>query len=294
MRTWVLTPLLSALALFGALCAPFLSPDLTALEATAANDPDDVDAWMRLASAYDHAGRPHEAGVLFEFVRARAPTHPVVLAWKGPRALSVGESKILGDPTDPARWESAARWAADTGRRQQATTWYLEALRLDPANESRLTGLITTDPHDPRALAWLDAHPPRSDETMGDVGDALRAAGKQSEACGWFVRALQADLTDEEWLTDVLDCATTGPFPDREAMRAALEGSLEGHAARVEADPGDDEALGDWGDALWALDRPDEACETWRRAQAIDPEDSEWTGDLMRCPSHLEAPPGRP
>jgi tetratricopeptide (TPR) repeat protein len=181
------------------------------------------------------------------------------------------DDEALGDRGDLFR---------DRGQMDVACRFWGRAAELDPADSEWSTDLATCAVQFPEYAARAEAAKavalqnlvtaaaadPRNDEPLGDLADALFAAGRTEEACAKWARALELDPTDSEWPTSLLQCpGYTPPIPD--ATEAA----------------GDDEKLGDLGDALFAVGRATEACAAWTQAAALDPSDSEWSADLLRC-----------
>jgi tetratricopeptide (TPR) repeat protein len=107
------------------------------------------------------------------------------------------------------------------------------------------------------------------DERIGDLADALRAAGREPEACETYLRAFEIDPGDSEWQGALEPCEGVGDIFDAAADRAVASG--------------DDERIGDAADALLARGNESRACELYRQALSLDPDDSEWIEKVGRC-----------
>ena len=119
---------------------------------------------------------------------------------------------------------------------------------------------------------------PNNDEAWGDAGDAEASMGNTAQALTDYQRALTIDPRDAEWQRKVAQ------YGGVESLRATIDLLLPDSST-------DDETLGDRGDAFASAGLPEEACELYRRAQAIDAQDTEWLGKIAECaPAVLEAP----
>lgn len=83
-----------------------------------------------------------------------------------------------------------------------------------------------------------------------------------------FLRAWQLDRSDAEWHRALIELGSGAVLID--AMRAQL----------VETD---DESLGDLADALLLTGDREEACDLYRRAAELDPDDTEWINHASEC-----------
>lgn len=108
-----------------------------------------------------------------------------------------------------------------------------------------------------------------NDEEIGDVADGFVTTGQRDAACRLYARAHELDAADSEWTGKLIQC----PGPASQALIATFVANR------------DDETLGNGADALRDTGRTDEACALYRLANQIDPGDSEWTGQLQRCPA---------
>ncbi len=111
---------------------------------------------------------------------------------------------------------------------------------------------------------------PNDDEAWGDAGDAEAAAGNTAQALTDYLRALAIDPRDSEWQRKV------GELGGEELFRSSIDGLLP-------YTPGDDELLGDRGDAFATAGFMGEACALYGEAQTVDPQDTEWLGKVQTC-----------
>ena len=117
------------------------------------------------------------------------------------------------------------------------------------------------------ALEARLAAEPENDEIMGTIGDTLLSAGDREGAMEHYRLALAADPGDSEWLDKLV--AISGE-PKLDVLMALVE---EGDA--------NDELWGNLGDVYLDLGMSDEARDAYRKASALDPEDSEWLRKLQ-------------
>jgi tetratricopeptide (TPR) repeat protein len=263
------------------------------LEAAAVADPASVNAWVDLAEAYADAGRGEDAARVFERARRLDPQNSRVVhsALASAHWVSDVEREVLSDPLNDESWGHVGSELLDQGQPAQAIPYFLEALRLDP-DDSEWPGKLAACGDDPRIDAWFDAHVSGTDdEAIGDRADGLWAAGRTDRACELYARALTLDPGDSEWQGDVSRCAQTDSRWAGQA-EAAMSAGLDAQGANLVTST-DDEAIGDYADALWAANRTDEACAQWKRALSLDPSDSEWPQSLLRCPGYVPPDAGQ-
>jgi tetratricopeptide (TPR) repeat protein len=271
---------------------PVTTPDadLSAVEAAAVADPTSVSAWVDLAEAYAAAGRSDDASRVFERARRLDPQSARVLHSElaSSHWVSAVEREVLSDPLNDESWGHVGSELLDQGQPLLAIPYFLEALRLDP-DDSEWPGKLASCGDDARIDAWFDAHVSETDdEAIGDRADGLWAAGRTDRACELYAKALTIDPGDSEWQGDVARCAgidSRWSGRAEQAMRAGLDAQGINLVSST-----DDEAIGDYADALWAAGRQDEACAQWGRAFAIDSSDSEWPQSLLRCPGRVARP----
>lgn len=111
---------------------------------------------------------------------------------------------------------------------------------------------------------------PDNDERWGDLGDAVRNRGDASMALECYLRAFDAQPTDSEWHQKIRELGGIDMLISRiESVRGQLQGS--------------DELMGDYGDALAAAGRTDDACQAYREALRMDADDSEWIRKVGDC-----------
>lgn len=205
--------------------------------------------------------------------------HPLwELPWASEKLAKKLGGKIRRDSWDDEAWGDAGDKAYERGDVELAAHFWLHALAIDPSDGewgTKLTSVGTTGAV-LAALADRLRADPSSDEVWGDLGDAYVAVEAPAEACASYLRAAGIEPTDGEWERKIgeLGCGS---------MSAPTSSALAEARAAALAAPGDDERMGDWGDALMAAGQVAEACETYQRALDLDPTDSEWPGKLLGC-----------
>lgn len=247
-------------------------------------DPTNDEAWGRAADAIAAAGDRTRA--VSYYLRA-LELDPSDGEWPG---------KLMAQGPDPRIDTFLARWAATAGDRddealgdiadgmksagrwRDACAFYGKALAADPSDNEWVQAIdecarrypADFQPAAEYALSALRERAATSsdDELVGDYADALRDAGRRSEACAQYARAASLDPADNEWIRALLACP--GHALDLDAIRREAGG--------------DDEQLGDLADSLWAMERHVEACEIYREASRLDPSDDEWREAVRRCP----------
>ncbi len=163
------------------------------------------------------------------------------------------------------------------GRRDEACMAYQRAHQIDPEDSEwndRVAecggGAGRGTAHAANLLEALEARvedEPENDELRGTIGDTLLAQGDRDGALEAYREALALDPGDSEWLDKVV--ALSGE-PKLDILLELTEGSST-----------DDELWGNLGDVYLDLGMRDEARDAYRKAHALDPEDSEWERKLQ-------------
>ncbi|MCO4745434.1 MAG: tetratricopeptide repeat protein [Proteobacteria bacterium] len=274
---------------YSAAGAPIATVDLGPAERAALDAPRKAGVWVDLAEAYAGAGRMEDATRAFSHARAIQPNHPKVRNppdWASSGDVTDVERAVLLDPSNDEAWGTAAGVLATMGQNERAITYYLRALELDPSDSEWPSKLMALGP-DPRIDRfmgdWMVSAGDADDEALGDMADAMKAAGSWPQACALYQKAFEADPNDSEWTGALDECARR--FPGE--YRSAAEAAVEAYERQIAASPRDDEIIGDYADALRTLGREAEACTQYQRAASIDPSDSEWIQGLVACPGHM-------
>jgi tetratricopeptide (TPR) repeat protein len=160
-------------------------------------------------------------------------------------------------------------WIGDLGDAAQAQGWYNSAQALyrlaqaiDPSDsewQSKVTaggapGYVQGG--DPNLINTV-RNDLNNDERWGDLGDSFQSSGNRMMATGCWAVARILDPGDSEW---------SGHNPDLNQAAYAIQNlSIT-----------DDEWVGDLGDAAQAQGWRSAALALYRRALALDPDDSEW------------------
>ncbi len=203
------------------------------------DEPDDQSALVGLG-AVDHAAA-------VPFARERVARHPdEAWGWK----FLASQVKALGDMDA----------AFDAWRR---------VMSISP-DRSTLDAIAAIDRD--RALTVIAEFDDRiqDDETLGHAGNLLRDAGRREEAAAYFLRAIEKDPRDGEWLRGL------SQVDGARAVSILLE--------RMQPDPmaHDDESIGDLADAYRGAGDPLRAADLYEAALSKDPEDSEWINGLIQ------------
>jgi len=162
-------------------------------------------------------------------------------------------------------------------RREESCMAYQRAAQLDPEDSEwgdRVAECASAGNVDAaHAGNLVDALEARlevegdNDELMGTIGDTMLASGDRDGALEYYRMALTADPGDSEWLDKVV--AISG----QPKLDILLELSAE--------NPTNDELWGNLGDIYLDMGMPDDARTAFRKANALDPEDSEWQRKLQ-------------
>jgi len=179
------------------------------------------------------------------------------------------ERRVAKDEADVAAWAVLGRLRKEAGDLDGAFDALLERARREPETEA-LWELFHADPA--RALPVLDriAMGTTDDEVMGVAAKAHLRRGEREKAVDVYLRALERDPSDPEWIRALVELA-----PQR---------AVEVLHDRVERSPlASDEILGGYAKALLAVGRKDQAYTQFARAHDRDPDDSEWLDGLARA-----------
>ncbi|HHO49710.1 MAG TPA: tetratricopeptide repeat protein [Deltaproteobacteria bacterium] len=192
----------------------------------------------------------------------------------GSLALQVGcsakraEYRALSHPEDADAWEKLGNAYRRQLKGDRAADAYREAIRIDPSREHLASRLSGHPSREAKAMRREALKHPNDDEIWGDLGDLLRYDGDLLGARQAYMRAFRIDPNDNEWHTALVELGAV------DLVLASAEETLS---------EADDESLGDYADLLAQAGRQEEACEHWRRAAELDPQDEEWIGHAMEC-----------
>ena len=181
------------------------------------------------------------------------------------------ELQVLAQPAAASSWIALGDAYQRAMKRKDALAAYEQALRFDPDNPVAQQAIQSLAPA--RSVSKLERKAlkhPGDDEIWGDLGDELARRGQTDKALQAYQYALRLDPTDNEWISAMVQLG-------------AEDAVLEALQQRVQAQPQDDEAMGDYADILRSLGRHEESCLAYQRARQLDPTDSEWIDAVSRC-----------
>jgi len=192
-------------------------------------------------------------------------------------AITTAESNIMRAPLDAQAWLELGDLYTKAGRDTEAYSAYQNALALAPDDPTIRERLASSQGRELSELERQALLEPLNDEVWGDLGDSYRQAGDDATALQYYLYALRIDPGDSEWQTNV-------------AELNGMDQAIAILTARI-GDETDDEALGDLADMLLTSGQTATACESYARANQIDPADSEWIDKLVtNCPDVTLAP----
>jgi Flp pilus assembly protein TadD len=208
------------------------SPALLAARQNVIVNAGDPAAWDDVGDAYALAGRRGDARRAYaqalqldpDDERARA-----ALAEIGAPTSRL-ERRALASPMDDEVWGDLGDWYVAQGRHDEARAAYAHANQLDPSDAEWQNALATMG--GPELLTTLAATvDTTSDEQLGDLADAYRAAGREAEACDLYRQAWDLDRGDGEWQARLAECGELPEVPPPEPPALdALEATLRGDA----------------------------------------------------------------
>lgn len=192
-------------------------------------------------------------------------------------AVIEAEAGVMRAPMDANAWLKLGDLYSRSGRDSEAYSAYQNALALAPDDPTIRERLAISSGRELSELERQALLEPTNDEVWGDLGDTHRARGDQATALQYYLYALRLDPGDSEWQTNVAELG------GMEEAVAILTASIQNET--------DDEALGDLADMLLTAGNTAAACESYARANAIDPGDSEWIDKLVtNCPDVVLTP----
>ncbi|MDP6540264.1 MAG: hypothetical protein QF410_12055 [Planctomycetota bacterium] len=247
-------------------------------------------------------GRARDAAAL-----ARDPQE--LVDWNSPRSCSPLSGKDweweAAAAASPRETEAILRRLVGDGRRPGATTVrrlgellgregrtheleeLFELCRGRAADDEGLA-LVLADLCPERGWALIErecAYAPGEEELALPLARRLRSSGQPEEAAAVLGGLLSEHWSDSESLTE-------WGREDPETFLAMVAGRSRALAAATpetfEGVEDLDEALGDLADVEWRLGRRAAAVASWRRAQALDPQDGEWFEALRRVEVGLD------
>lgn len=178
------------------------------------------------------------------------------------------ETEALNNPSDATAWEKVGDAYRHSLRRERADDAYRTALQLDPSRtdlQERMSGGLSPQAREMQRMAMRS---PTDDEVWGDLGDVLSMDGNLLEARAAYLRAFRIDPSDSEWQGRLAELG---------------DGDLVTQMMSSQVDESDDESLGDYGDMLDSVGQTEAACDAWRRAAELDPDDDEWIRHASDC-----------
>ncbi len=178
------------------------------------------------------------------------------------------------EPTDETAGAVGEAYLA-AGDRETALRWFQDALIMDPVDVQWSWYVLLWGNETRVQMLQRLAPASGSDEVYGDLGDHLLELNRDNEARQAYERAASIDPFDTEWAYKQLVLT-------RNVLPAAREAVVELEAAMSLTTP-DDEMWGDLGDALLTAGRRSDACDAYRQAATLDPEDTEWVTGQERC-----------
>ncbi|MFH1470085.1 MAG: tetratricopeptide repeat protein [Pseudomonadota bacterium] len=185
--------------------------------------------------------------------------------------IHVAEQQVLEAPDSAAGWMALGDAFKRAHSPRKARQAYQKALALDPGLPGAHAAIADIQPrHRIRRLEKRALRDPGNDKIWGDAADALLESGDEVKALRFYIHALRIDPHDEEWINRVL-------------ALGGQETMLELYREQMQAHPESDEIMGDYGDLLHNMEREEEACLAWQRAQQLDPGDSEWNDKVAGC-----------
>lgn len=260
------------------------STEIHEMERRVLADPDNDELWGDLGDLYAQAGDRVTAGSHYRYALSLDPDDSEWIR----KVMEFSDGADLDEMISTAMQSSDDEGIGDladtlmsNGRTEEACTLYMRALSLDPDDGEWMEkasqcpgGMDVNERVIDAAMASGD------DERIGDTADMLMQRGDTDEACRLYVAALGIDPDDSEWIRKVGDC----PGGD-ELLGAGADDAIRS---------GDDERIGDWGDVYMSRGESDFACDLYRQALSIDPDDSEWLEKVGQCDGGIMPTPPSP
>jgi tetratricopeptide (TPR) repeat protein len=249
------------------------SSEIRELERQVLASPENDELWGDLGDLYAAAGDRETALHHYRYAMSLDPDdgewQRKVMEFAGPEDLDAMVASMASS-RDDERIGDLADALLERGDRDAACALYFQALEIDPDDSEWIRKASECPGGEDIALRVLEAAiASGDDERIGDAADVLRERGETERACELYMRALEIDPADSEWIRNVAACPGGADVMGRVLDRAI--------ASR------DDERIGDVADWYRAQGEVDRACELYRRAAEIDPGDNEWQGNLERC-----------
>lgn len=197
------------------------------LETLRQRRPDDLDVAVRLAFAWNIAGRTTESGVLLDEILAKNPNLGPALSARGQLELQlrnpVAAEKALRQALAATPFDRQTNYAMFQALQQQGKEAEAEAQGV------RLKKIETTISRMTEITNRLLPLKPRDPELNYELGTLLAEMGYESVAVGWFHQTLQFDAKfrpAHRWLADYHQ--RKGNLQQSAIHRAAAEAKPEG------------------------------------------------------------------
>jgi len=166
-------------------------------------------------------------------------------------------------------WLALSTLHAQAGHTEDVARCVEAALALDPESEEAQEALAGLPPETRRPLLEkLVVQQPTNDELIGDLADTAVELGDTSSAITRYLQAMELDPRDSEW---------AGKIAKLDPVRGA---SLLERAAAAQPERADIQA--NLAQAYFAQGRDGAALASFERALALNPEDDEIAGRLVK------------
>ncbi len=313
--------------------------------------PGEADTWIALGDAFRKSGARRRALEAYQHALVLSPDDPLIverIAMVSQRDVRRLERKALKHPLNDELWGDVGDELLARGMREQALTYYLHALRIDPGDSEWNQKVLELSGPEGMLAVMEVTGTEMNDEALGDAADQYYELGELEQACELWARSAELDPGDSEWqnklaaycglevalgaeamlaeeliaeagLGGVIGVSEAPPAEQlgwAKLMAGDKEGALTAFEAALIRDPMDkearrgvmlatdrtqvevlttlaerfesnDELWGDLGDALVNVGDLPGALDAYRKAQALDSDDTEWPRKVVVLASLL-------
>lgn len=239
--------------------------------------PGDTSTRMRLAEVLEVSGREEEARAILDQLYAEGNFDWSTWDLMVKLDPQVAEDRLreqIAATGDSDLTERLAGVLAANGDEEEAVSTLIALLESEPGRSSARSQLLELDPD--QGFAYLkNAAPlnPGDSSLWTELGDQYLQRNDSASAVDAWLTAFRNNPGDTMWANRLQEHAPEQLISEYEA---ATSGSTN------------DELWGDMADTYWRTGRFDDALYAWKKANEIDPGDSEWTSKIASAESNSD------
>lgn len=239
--------------------------------------PGETSTRMRLAEVLEVSGRDDEARAILDQLYSEGNfdwSTWDLMAKLDPEAAEERLREQIAATGDSDLTERLAGVLAANGNEVEAVSTLVALLEQEPGRSSARSQLLELDPD--QGFAYLKTAAPLNPDDSSlwtELGDQYLQRNDSASAVDAWLTAFRNSPGDTMWANRLQEHAPEQLISEYEAATA---GSTN------------DELWGDMADTYWRTGRFDDALFAWKKANEIDPGDSEWTSKIASVENNTD------